>query len=73
MLTVLFIISLLWVVWKIGMLGVRMAWGITKFVFGLIVFPVLVAGMFFLGLVYLAIPILIIAGIVALIGGLASA
>ena len=55
------------------MIGVRMAWGITKFVFGLIVFPVLVIGMFFAGLVYLAIPILIIAGIAALVGGAASA
>ncbi len=73
MLTLLFFFSVMWVVWKIATIGIRMAWGITKFVFGLVVFPLLVVGLFIGGLVYLAIPILIIAGIAALAGGAASA
>ena len=73
MLTLLFFFSVMWVVWKIATIGIRMAWGITKFVFGLVVFPLLVVGLFIGGLVYLAIPILIIAGIAVLAGGAASA
>ncbi len=73
MLTLLFFFSVMWVVWKIATIGIRMAWGITKFVFGLVVFPLLVVGLFIGGLVYLAIPILIIAGIAALAGGAARA
>ncbi len=73
MLTLLFFFSVMCVVWKIAMLGVRMAWGITKFVFGLVVFPLIVVGLFIGGLVYLAIPILIIAGLAALVGGAAKA
>ncbi len=73
MLTLLFLISVLWIVWKIVLLGLKMAWGITKFTLGLIVFPAVVIGLFFTGLVYLAVPILVVAGLMTLAGGTASA
>lgn len=73
MMTLLFLIAVAWVVWKIGILGVRMAWGITRFVFGLVIFPIAVVGLFLAGLVYLAVPILAVVGLIALIGGITSA
>lgn len=73
MMTLLFMITVGWVVWKIAILGIRMTWGLTKFVFGLIVFPILVVGLFFAGLVYLAVPLLAVVGLVALLGGITRA
>ncbi len=73
MMTLLFMITVGWVVWKIAILGIRMTWGLTKFVFGLIVFPILVIGLFFAGLVYLAVPLLAVVGLVALLGGITRA
>lgn len=73
MLTLLFMITVGWIVWKVAILGIRMTWGITKFILGLVVFPILVIGLFFAGLVYLAVPILAIAGLIALLGGITKA
>lgn len=73
MMTLLFMITVGWVVWKIAILGIRMTWGLTKFVFGLIVFPILVIGLFFAGLVYLAVPLLAVVGLIALLGGITRA
>lgn len=73
MMTLLFMITVGWVVWKIAIMGIRMTWGLTKFVFGLIVFPILVIGLFFAGLVYLAVPLLAVVGLVALLGGITRA
>lgn len=69
MLSFIFSIVLLWAVWKIVVLGIKLTWGITKFVFSVVVFPLVVIGIFIAGLAYVAIPIAIIAGIIALVTG----
>ncbi len=69
MLTIMFAIALIWAVWKITVLGLNLTWGIIKFVFGVVLFPLLVIGIFVAGLVYVALPIVLIVGLIALIAG----
>ena len=71
MLTLLFICILLVVVVNIVKLAIKLAWGITKFVFSVILFPVLLIGVALAGFIYIAIAILIIVGIICLISNLA--
>ena len=73
MLTLILGIALIWAIWKITVLGFRLTWGMLKFVFGVILFPLIVIGIFAAGLVYIALPIVIIAGLVALFTGKTSA
>ena len=65
-------ILLIGVLWKRIVWSTRAAWGITKIVFSIVVMPVILIVMALAGLVYLAIPILAIVGIVALIGSAKS-
>ncbi|MBR1634486.1 MAG: hypothetical protein IJ682_05420 [Lachnospiraceae bacterium] len=67
MLTLLFIILMISFMGGVIGTAVKMTWGITKFLFGVILFPVFIIGMVLAGLMYLAIPILIISGIVMLV------
>ena len=53
--------------------GIKAAWGIAKILCTVILFPLLVLGIAYIGLMYIAVPILIIAEIVALVGGLVTA
>ena len=53
--------------------GVKAAWGLAKILATVLLFPLFVIGLVCIGLVYIAIPVLIIAGIVATIGGLVEA
>lgn len=67
MLTLLFSICMLWVFGKIFILGVRAAWGISKFLLTVVFLPVILIIMVAGGLISLAFPILIVIGIVGLI------
>ena len=67
MLTLLFSICMLWVFGKLFILGVRAAWGISKFLLTVVFLPVLLIIMVAGGLISLAFPILIVIGIVGLI------
>lgn len=73
MFTIIFVMALIWVVWKMFVWGLKATWGIAKFICTLIMLPVFLVVLVFMGLIYLAVPILVIAGIVALIGGTAKA
>ena len=68
MLTILFLIFLFGIVWKLFFFGIRAAWGISKFFLMIVFFPVIFIGMLFVGLIHLAFPLLIIAGIIAMFG-----
>ena len=71
MLTLIFILALVWVAWKLLVWGIRAAWGVAK-IFGVVLLiPLFLFGLGCFGLIYLAIPILIIVGIFALLRGLA--
>lgn len=69
MLTIIFIIALIWVAWKMFIFGIKAAWGIAKIVCTVFLFPAFLIGLACVGLLYIAVPILVIAGIIALIAG----
>ena len=73
MLTIIFAIALIWIAWKMLVFGLKAAWGIAKILATVVLLPLFIVGLVCVGLVYVAIPILIIAGIIALIGGIVSA
>ncbi len=60
---------MIWFVVKVLCLGIRLMWNISKFFVGLILFPAILIFLFVIGAVYIAMPLLLIAGIVALIAG----
>ena len=53
--------------------GIKAAWGLGKFVIGLILLPILIIGVIAAGLIYLALPLLVIAGVILLIRKAAEA
>ncbi len=67
MLYLLFLILLVGVFWKLVKLAIKMTWGISKIIVFLVLLPLILIGMVIAGLMYFAIPILVIVGIVALI------
>lgn len=69
MLTFLFFVLLFGIFGKLIWLAVRAAWGISKIVFSIVFLPVVVLVLFFNGLVYVALGLLVVIGIVSLIKG----
>ena len=69
MLTFLFFVLLFGIFGKLIWLAVKAAWGISKIVFSIVFLPVVVLVLFFSGLVYAALGLLVIIGIVSLIKG----
>lgn len=69
MLTFLFFVLLFGIFGKLIWLAVKAAWGISKIVFSIVFLPVVVLVLFFSGLVYVALGLLVIIGIVSLIKG----
>ena len=69
MLTCLFFLLLFGIFGKLIWLAVKAAWGISKIVFSIVFLPVVVLVLFFSGLVYVALGLLVAIGIVSLIKG----
>lgn len=69
MLTFLFFVLLFGIFGKLIWLAVKAAWGISKIVFSIVFLPVVVLVLFFSGLVYVALGLLAVIGIVSLIKG----
>ena len=67
MLTLLFIIMMLGVFGKLAGLAFRATWGITKICFRLIFLPLILIGLVLTGFIYIAIPLLVVIGIVVLV------
>lgn len=67
MLSLLFIICMIWVFGKLLFFGIKAAWGISKFLITVVLFPLILIGMVIGGLIYIAFPILIVVGIGELI------
>jgi hypothetical protein len=67
MITAIFCAAVLWLVWKIIILGIRMTWGIFRMIFSVLFFPALLLALVYIGLIYVAIPALILAGILVLV------
>ena len=69
MLTLLFIIFLVGFIGKTTGLALKATWGITKFIIGVIFFPIILLIMVAAGFVYVALPILILAGLISILAG----
>ena len=67
MLSLLFAICMIWFIGKFFIFGVKASWGILKLLCTGVCFPVILIGMVVGGLIYIAFPLLIIGGIIALI------
>lgn len=67
MLSLLFAICMIWFIGKFFIFGVKASWVILKLLCTVVFFPVILIGMVVGGLIYIALPLLIIGGIIALI------
>lgn len=67
LITVLFLILLFAIFGKLLSIAIKAAWGITKILFSIVFLPLVLIGLFFSGLVYVALIVLIIVGIVSLV------
>ena len=65
--SMIFIVMLIMLVGKIIGLAFKAAWGLTKIVLWIILFPVLLIGLFLAGVVYIAFPLLLVAWIVSVL------
>lgn len=66
MLSLLFAICMIWFIGKLFMFGIKASWGIMKLLCTVVFFPVILIGMVVGGLMYIAFPLLLIGGVVAL-------
>ena len=66
LMTIIFAVLMFTVFGKLLFLAFRAAWGITRILFSIVLLPLALIGMFMAGLVYVAIPLLVIIGIIAL-------
>lgn len=69
MLTLLFIILLLIVFGKLLGFAIKASWGILKILFTVIFLPALLILLVVVGLMYVALPVLLILGVVAMVTG----
>ena len=67
MLTFLFFILMLAVFGKILGFAIKATWGISKIIFSVVLLPLFLVGLVLKGLLTLALPILVVIGIVSLI------
>lgn len=65
--SIIFTILMIYVFCNLIGFAVRFTWGLTKILVYIVCFPLLLIGLVFGGLMYLALPILVIAGIVCLV------
>lgn len=70
MLNLLFAILMIMVFGKLIGFAIRAAWGISKVIVTLVFLPLILIGLVLGGLIYLALPILLVVGLVTLFKGL---
>ena len=66
MLTVLFMIMMIVVFGKIFGFALRATWVITKIIFSIVLLPLFLVALVFMGLIWIAFPVLLVIGIVSL-------
>ena len=66
MLELLFIVLMITIFGKMFLFGMKATWGITKIIFSLILLPIALIGLVVGGLVSLALPILLVVGVVSM-------
>lgn len=67
MLSLLFGICIIWFSIKLFIFGVKASWGILKFLCTVVLFPVILILMVVGGLMYIAFPLLLLGGIIAVL------
>jgi hypothetical protein len=67
MLTLIFILFMFLIFGKLLIFGVKATWGILKFLVTIVFLPLILIGLAVIGLIYIALPILIVIGIVSLL------
>lgn len=65
MITLLFCILMFTVFGKLALVAIRAAWGISKVIFGLVLAPLFLIVLLISGLVYIALPLLLIGAVVS--------
>ena len=65
MLTFIFLLLMIVIFGKLIFFAFRAAWGITKILFTLVLLPVILIGLVFGGLISIALPLLMIIGIIS--------
>lgn len=65
MLTVIFVILSIWIFWKLAKISIKATWGLTKILVTFLFLPILLIGLLICGLIYIALPILLIIGLVS--------
>ena len=65
MLTVLFMIMMLVVFGKIFGFALKATWGITKIIFSIVLLPLFLVALVFMGLMWIAFPVLILIGLIS--------
>lgn len=73
MMMIVFIILMLAVFGRLIGFAIRCAWGITKILLYIVFLPVILIGLVLQGMLTLAIPILLVAGVVLLVQGFREA
>lgn len=68
MITWIFMILMVGIFGKLIGLAFKMTWGITKILFTLVFLPVILIGLVIAGLISIALPLLVVIGIITLIG-----
>jgi len=68
MLTLIFLIMMFWFFGKLTIFAIKASWTILKVVVWLIFLPLTLIGLFIEGMVYIALPVLAIIGVLSLLG-----
>ncbi|MDO5344702.1 MAG: hypothetical protein Q4E91_03045 [Lachnospiraceae bacterium] len=67
MLTMVFVILMFLIFGKLIVFGLKAAWGISKIVCTVLLLPLCLVGLVIIGLIKIALPLLLIVGIVSLV------
>jgi hypothetical protein len=68
MITLFFAVMMISVFGRLLIWGIKAAWGLEKMLFSLIILPLFLIGLVCAGLIYAAVAILIVCGVVVLLG-----
>ena len=66
MLALIFMVLLFMIFGKILIFAVKATWGITKIICTVVLFPLVLVGMVVIGIIKIALPVLLIVGIISL-------
>lgn len=70
MMILLFSVMMISVFGRLLIWGIRAAWGIGKMIFSLIFLPIVLIGLACTGMIYIALVVLIVCGIVTFVGSM---